>query len=91
MARVVAEKMKHCSNCDCRTLHRKNKKQMSWLMHFFFNDFYFNNLALDLDFNVNLACFCKANNSSYKSLDLLKVWKLKQYRWLINNLSNRFL
>lgn len=35
MARVVSQKMKMCKECGYRTLHQKNSKQMSWLMHLF--------------------------------------------------------
>ncbi|AYX98582.1 hypothetical protein EA717_19050 [Acinetobacter baumannii] len=35
MARVVSQKMKMCSSCGCHTLHQKNSKKISWLMHFF--------------------------------------------------------
>lgn len=33
MAKVVAQKMMYCRNCGQTTLHQKNTKQMSWLMH----------------------------------------------------------
>lgn len=35
MAKVVSQKIKYCNRCDCRTLHQKNSKKMSWLMHLF--------------------------------------------------------
>lgn len=35
MATKVLEEMKYCMHCDRETLHRKNSKQMSWLMHLF--------------------------------------------------------
>lgn len=35
MARVISQKMKRCKNCGHSTLHQKNTKQMSWVMHIF--------------------------------------------------------
>lgn len=35
MASYVLEEMVHCKNCGHDTLHRKNAKKMSWLMHLF--------------------------------------------------------
>jgi hypothetical protein len=33
MATKVIEKMLFCKQCNKETLHRKNSKQMSWIMH----------------------------------------------------------
>ena len=35
MATKIIEEMKHCEKCGIDTIHRKNSKQMSWLMHLF--------------------------------------------------------
>lgn len=35
MSTKVIEEIKFCKNCNKETLHRKNSKQMSWLMHLF--------------------------------------------------------
>ena len=35
MASYILEEMVHCKNCGHDTLHRKNAKKMSWLMHLF--------------------------------------------------------
>ena len=35
MAKVVAQKVKSCGCCGTQTLHLKNAKRMSWLMHLF--------------------------------------------------------
>ena len=35
MATKVIEEMMFCNKCNKVTLHRKNSKQMSWLMHLF--------------------------------------------------------
>ena len=33
MAKKVAQQLRHCDNCGRDTLHFKNTKEMSWLMH----------------------------------------------------------
>jgi len=33
MASVLLEEMKYCENCGYDTLHRKNAKKMSWILH----------------------------------------------------------
>ncbi len=35
MAIKIIEEMMYCRKCNKNTLHRKNSKQMSWLMHLF--------------------------------------------------------
>lgn len=33
MASVLLEEMMHCEQCGHDTLHRKNAKKMSWILH----------------------------------------------------------
>lgn len=35
MSNKVEEKVLHCKNCKRNTLHYKNTKEMSWMMHLF--------------------------------------------------------